>query len=47
MDLAEDKGKDKDKNAEKPKFVVRSVTDVQRIKLQKLMSNPVSVNHDI
>lgn len=48
MDIAEDKGKDKDKNAGKPKFVVRSVTDVQRIKLQKLMSNPVrSGYHDI
>lgn len=47
MDLAEEKGKDKEKNAEKPKFVVRSVTDVQRIKLQKLMSNPVSIYHEI
>lgn len=27
----------------KPKFVVRSVSDVQRIKLQKLMENPVSI----
>lgn len=48
MDLAEeDNGKDKDKKTEKPKFVVRSVTDVQRIKLQKLMSNPVRVHDDI
>lgn len=42
-----------DKNAKKddgekearPKFVVRSATDVQRIKLEKLMSNPVCMGN--
>lgn len=29
-------------NETKPKFVARTLTDVQRIKLQKLMDNPVS-----
>lgn len=36
---------DRDEKDKKPKekFVVRSATDVQRIKLQKLMDNPVSL----
>lgn len=32
---------DKKDKPEKPKYVVRTPTDVQRIKLQKLMENPV------
>lgn len=35
--------KDKKENKEeKPKFVARTPTDIQRIKLEKLMKNPVS-----
>lgn len=30
------------KNEEKPKFVARTTYDIQRIKLEKLMKNPVS-----
>lgn len=33
----------KDNKEEKPKFVARTPTDIQRIKLEKLMKNPVSV----
>lgn len=32
------------KNEEKPKFVARTTTDIQRIKLEKLMKNPVKSN---
>lgn len=36
--------KNKKENAEeKPKFVARTPVDVQRIKLEKLMKNPVSM----
>lgn len=33
----------KPKNEDKKKFVVRTPTDIQRIKLEKLMKNPVSL----
>lgn len=33
----------KENKEEKPKFVARTPTDIQRIKLEKLMKNPVSV----
>lgn len=39
MDSVEEK-KPKN-NDEKPKFVARTPTDIQRIKLEKLMKNPV------
>lgn len=39
------KNKKKDSKDEKPKFVARTPTDIQRIKLEKLMKNPVSVCH--
>lgn len=42
MDIIEEKTTGKGKNEEKPKFVVRTPTDIQRIKLKKLMDNPVS-----
>lgn len=31
----------KPKKEDKPKFVVRTPTDIQRIKLERLMKNPV------
>lgn len=34
-------------NEEKPKFVVRTPTDIQRIKLEKLMKNPVRNDYTI
>lgn len=40
MDAEENPTKNEEKK-EKPKFVARTPTDVQRIKLQKLMNNPV------
>lgn len=43
MEEVEEFKSKKDKNKEeKPKFVARTTTDVQRIKLEKLMKNPVS-----
>lgn len=33
--------KEKEKDESKPKFVNRSLADVQRAKLEKLMKNPV------
>lgn len=42
MDSVEEK-KPKN-NEEKPKFVARTPTDIQRIKLEKLMKNPVCKN---
>lgn len=35
----------KELKEEKPKFVARTPTDIQRIKLEKLMKNPVSNCH--
>jgi hypothetical protein len=33
--------KEKESNPDKPKFVSRSLADIQRAKLEKLMKNPV------
>lgn len=37
------KNSKKENKEEKPKFVARTPTDIQRIKLEKLMKNPVSM----
>lgn len=42
MEQAEEFPAKKDKKEDKPKFVARTPTDIQRIKLEKLMKNPVS-----
>lgn len=35
--------KDKTEKEPKPKFVARTLNDIQRLKLKKLMDNPVNI----
>lgn len=42
--MSEIEENEKKEKQPKPKYVVRTPTDVQRIRLQKLMDNPVIFN---